>query len=241
MIRLLATTIAFAAAMSAPWLPAQAGMAEVAMGGRFSVPVVSYQERPFLTVVRQQFDYSCGSAALATLLRHHYGRPTTEGEVFRAMYEAGDKERIHESGFSLLDMKLYLESLGYRADGFRISLEGLHEVGLPAIALIELDGYRHFVVIKGIRGDGVLVGDPAKGIRRYDRAAFEAVRVDDVVFVLRDEVDLAKANFNKDEDWRLKTTSAPVAQAVDRSVLAQHHVLARIPVQFRVTVSKPLR
>ena len=80
--------------------PAAAGTARIGMGGVFHATVVSYRERPFLTVVRQQFDYSCGSAALATLLRFHYERPASETEVFKAMYEAGDQVQIRATGFS---------------------------------------------------------------------------------------------------------------------------------------------
>lgn len=226
----------------ASWsVPASAGMARVGMGGVFNVPVVSFQERPFETVVQQQFDYSCGSAALATLLSFHYDHPANEVDIFTAMYEAGDQSLIQEVGFSLLDMKNYLAGLGYRADGFRIAMDKLAVVGIPAIGLIEINGYRHFVVIKGIRGDKVLVGDPARGVRSYSREEFEQLRVDDIVFVIRDQATLAKANFNKAEDWRLQRALAPVGQAVDRDSLADHGVLARIPPQFRFAERQSVR
>lgn len=222
-------------------VPATAGMARVGMGGVFNVPVVSFQERPFETVVRQQFDYSCGSAALATLLSFHYDHPTNEADVFTAMYEAGDQNLIQDVGFSLLDMKTYLEGIGYRADGFRIAMDKLAVVGIPAIGLIEINGYRHFVVIKGIRGEAVLVGDPARGVRRYSREEFERLRVDDIVFVIRDRATLAKANFNKTEDWRLQRALAPLGQALDRDGLSDHGVLARIPSQFRFAERQSVR
>src|SRR5690606_32313285 len=65
-------------------------------GGTFAVPVRSLRDIPFRTVVRQQFDYSCGSAALATLLHYHYGSPSTEAKVFKAMYEVGDQAKIQQ-------------------------------------------------------------------------------------------------------------------------------------------------
>lgn len=232
---------AFLILLSTWAMPAAAGVAQIAMGGIFHVPVVSLQERPFQTVVRQQFDYSCGSAALATLLRFHYGRTVSEFEIFQAMYEAGDKERIREVGFSLLDMKLYLESLDYQADGYRISIDKLAGVGVPAIALVEIDGYRHFVVIKGIRDDLVLVGDPAKGVRAYSREAFEQLRVDDIAFLVRNDAPLARANFNKTQDWDLRPIAAPLGQALERPVLADHGTLARIPAQFRVVAPGNVR
>lgn len=215
---------------------AEAGTASVGMGGRFELPVVSYRERPFQTVVEQRYDYSCGSAALATLLAHHYQEPRSEAEIFEAMYAAGDQDRIREVGFSLLDMKTYLEALGHRADGFRISMEKLALVGVPAIALIQLDGYRHFVVIKGIRDGAVLIGDPARGVGLYGLAEFEALRVDDIVFLIRDKAQIAKASFNSSREWRLQHAAAPLGDALDRRALAEHGTLARIPSQFRFTV-----
>ena len=42
------------------------------IGGAFSVPAVSIKEARFSAMVRQQYDFSCGSAALSTLLTYHY-------------------------------------------------------------------------------------------------------------------------------------------------------------------------
>ena len=45
-------------------LPAQAGAS-------YSAPGVSMKEQRFQKTLHQQYDFSCGSAALATLLTHH--------------------------------------------------------------------------------------------------------------------------------------------------------------------------
>jgi hypothetical protein len=62
---------------------------EVTLGntdlGKYNLHITSYAEIPFRTVIRQQFDYSCGSAALATLLHYQYGLNTNEAQVFKAM------------------------------------------------------------------------------------------------------------------------------------------------------------
>ena len=46
--------------------PAAAQVAIVEGGANYSLNVISMRDIPFRTVVRQQYDYSCGSAALAT-------------------------------------------------------------------------------------------------------------------------------------------------------------------------------
>ena len=114
-------------------------------GGSFNVPVVSLKEARFKTVIKQQYDFSCGSAALATLLKFHYDTDTDEQSVFKAMYDVGDQAKIKKLGFSLLDMKKFLQSIDLKADGFKLTLEKLRQVGVPAIALVETSGYKHFV------------------------------------------------------------------------------------------------
>lgn len=211
---------------------AQAGTARIAAGGVYSVPVTSYTARFFETVVRQQYDYSCGSAAVATLLTHHYDLPTSEAEAFAAMFASGDQARIREVGFSLLDIKLYLESRGLAADGFTVPLSTLAEVGVPAITLIETDGYRHFVVVKGLSEDSVLVGDPALGLRTYTIAAFERLRIDSILFLIRSNVDVGQANFNRVDEWRLRRALAPLGVGIERRGFDTLGALARLPAQF---------
>ncbi len=176
--------------------PAQAGELPVRVGsGFFSLPVTSVTESRFKTVVKQRYDYSCGAAAVATLLSYHYNEPTAEKAVFLEMYEIGDKEQIKQAGFSLLDMKAYLERKGWRADGYELSLEKFSTAKIPAIAIINTNGYRHFVVIKGIDDDKVLVGDPALGAKIYKRADFEAIWTG-LIFVIRDKIDVGQNHFS---------------------------------------------
>jgi len=156
-----------------------------AAGGYYYTSVVSYRDMPFRTVVRQQYDFSCGSAAVATLLRYHYGRDVDESSIFRAMYVIGDRGAIQRHGFSLADIKLYLQSQGLASDGYRMPLERFAQAQTPAIAVIRVGQYKHFVVIKGIENGAVLVGDPATGLRGYTIADFKKMW-DGLVFVIHD-------------------------------------------------------
>ena len=212
-------------------LPGHAGQVGVhfAAGGQFNVGVTSLKEARFKTVLRQRYDFSCGSAALASLLSFHYERPTTEEAVFTAMYRLGDKERIHRTGFSLLDMKAYLEAQGLRADGFRVTLDKLAAARVPAITLINANGYKHFVLIKGVRGNEVVVGDPAAGVRIYDRDAFVAMW-EGIAFIIRDEPELARRYFNAAQDWAVRV-KAPFGTALTRQSLASFNVNLPPPTQ----------
>ncbi|QKS02004.1 C39 family peptidase [Sphingomonas sp. CL5.1] len=158
------------------------------------------QARRFNTVVRQQYDFSCGSAALATLLRYHYGDPRTEEDVFRGMWQDGDQAQIRRVGFSLLDMKRYLAARGLRADGYKVGIQDIAKRGIPGIALITVKKYRHFVVLKGISKNEVLLGDPSLGLRTMPIAEFVAAW-NGIYFVLNSRLDLATHAFNVHTQW----------------------------------------
>ena len=216
--------------------PAHASDIQLFVGGASPrINVVSMAERKFTTVVKQQYDFSCGSAALATLLTHHYGRDTSETDAFRAMWEVGDKDSIRELGFSLLEMKRYLESTGLKADGFVLTLERIEEIGVPGIALVDVRGYKHFVVIKGITDEVVLIGDPSAGVISLPRNVFEQ-RWDGTVLFIRSDVTRGKANFNKIDDWRL-APSAPHDRARDDEPLQSLYINQTRPTYSGFTIN----
>lgn len=157
-------------------------------------------EARYDTVVRQQYDFSCGSAALATLLTYHYDLAHDENKVFQGMWRDGDQNAIQRLGFSLLDMKRFLAAKGIKANGYRVSLDKVEEAAVPGIALISPNGYRHFVVVKGIENGFVLVGDPSLGLKRVDRKTFEK-DWNGVYFVLTDGVKINHLPFNANEQW----------------------------------------
>src|SRR5260370_16548078 len=72
---------------------------------------------------------------------------------------------FRSSGFSLLDIKNYLSRRGLESNGYRAPLEKLAGVRVPAIVLVNVRGYAHFVVLEGIRDGWVLLSDPANGTR----------------------------------------------------------------------------
>ncbi len=178
---------------------AQAQISIVEGGASFKFPVTTFRDIPFRTVVRQQYDFSCGSAAVATLLNYHYGQPITEADVFRAMYAIGDKDQIRKVGFSLFDMKQFLEARGLFADGYRLTLADLEKAEAPAIAVVVIGRYRHFVVIKGVRHGKVLVGDPAQGLKTYTEAEFGQMW-NGIVFMVHPRDDI-KARYNRPDEW----------------------------------------
>lgn len=198
------------------------------MGG-VNVPAQSMQALRFTRTVHQQYDYSCGSAAVATLLSYQYGDAISEQAVFGAMWEHGDQAKIRREGFSLLDMKRYLDAHGFQANGYQAPLSKLAEVGVPAIVLISEHGYNHFVVVKGLRQGRVLVGDPSVGGRAVPVSRFKKMRRSPILFVITNH--RPQAVFNGRSDWEQQPL-APLGHALDTSNLALTRVLSPGGIQF---------
>ena len=135
-------------------------------------PVRTLRELRFRDLIPQTYDFSCGSAALATVLSSGYGLPTTEADLIRWMMHGADTAEIIRNGFSMLDMKRYVESIGMRAHGFRVEPDALYRLQLPVIALLDLKGYKHFVIVKGAQAGRVFVADPALGHRVMNEQDF---------------------------------------------------------------------
>jgi len=142
-------------------------------GSTITKEVESVQERKFAHLVRQQKDFSCGAAALATIFRYAYDRRNaTETAVLKGLFRVSDPKVVRRKGFSLLNMKDYAQRLGMRARGYKVQSEKLEAVAIPTIVLLDLQGYKHFVVLKKVEGDRAYIGDPALGNKVMDRSKF---------------------------------------------------------------------
>jgi predicted double-glycine peptidase len=210
-----------------PWLslllallPGFAGAAGIEVprqgGGDYHLHLTSLRAERYRTTIHQKYDFSCGSAAVATLLTYQYDFPVSEQTAFTQMYAHGDTAKISKDGFSLLDIKNFLAPRGFVADGFIVPLDKLAQQHLPAIVLIDERGYHHFVVVKGLADDRVLIGDPAKGTRSMPRSEFQKLWTNHLLFVVHNHRD--QAIFNSLGDWR----AAPMVrmgEVIDRSGL----------------------
>lgn len=131
----------------------------------FSKGVQSLRERKYANLVVQRFDYSCGAAALATILRYAYGLKVSERQVIEGMLAVSDEEKVRRRGFSLLDIKHYVARLGFRGRGYEVAPEMLRRIKVPTIALVDIRGYQHFVVLRKVAGEHAFIADPAMGNR----------------------------------------------------------------------------
>ncbi|WP_261842735.1 C39 family peptidase [Aliamphritea ceti] len=125
--------------------------------------VLSMREKRFHHIIRQQTDFSCGAASLATVMRYGYGLKVTEQDMLDGLFAVSDLDLVREQGFSLLNIKHYVEQIGMRGRGYQVGADTLKDIQIPTIVLLDLKGYKHFVVLKKTTEDLVYIADPALG------------------------------------------------------------------------------
>lgn len=146
-------------------------------------PVVSLLEMRHDRAIVQNWDLSCAAAALATLLNYQHGDRVSEWEIAMALmrrkeYLANPELVRGRQGFSLLDLKRYVDQRGYEGIGYgHLTIQELMERA-PIIVPVNFHGYNHFVVFRGGPGDRVLLSDPAWGARTLSVAQFERAWID---------------------------------------------------------------
>ncbi|CAM3531406.1 C39 family peptidase [Parendozoicomonas haliclonae] len=139
----------------------------------------------FKNIVRQAYDYSCGAAALTTLLDYYLGRNLTERQVMEGLLKFGEAEKIvSRRAFSLLDMKRFVRAIGHRSGGYRASINDLIDLDHPAIVPIEYAGFKHFVVVRDVYQGHVYVADPAVGNISFTIERFKEVWDQNVLFIV---------------------------------------------------------
>ncbi|MDC4403316.1 C39 family peptidase [Acinetobacter baumannii] len=142
-------------------------------------------EDQFRGIVRQAYDYSCGSAALTTLLNGYVGTSLTEQQTMSGLLQYGEYQRIIERrSFSLLDMKRFVTAIGLESGGYRGEFSDLVKLGQPAIVPISYAGFKHFVVYKAYKDGRVYVADPALGNISFDENRFKEIWDNNTLFVV---------------------------------------------------------
>ncbi|TAL95682.1 MAG: peptidase C39 [Paraburkholderia sp.] len=135
------------------------------MGVPLHKTVRSMKDIRYGHIVSQQFDYSCGAAALATLLKYGYGIDIPETELIRRMMVFSTPDVVVKNGFSMLDMKKFVETIGLRGRGYRVNIDALYHLQIPVMVLMNIGGYEHFVIVKHAQDGRVFIADPALGNR----------------------------------------------------------------------------
>ena len=140
----------------------------------------SYRTLRYEWVVGQADWYTCGPAAVATLLTHYYDIATPEAEALELaegfMIAAG---REPGQALTALALKQTLEAKGIPTKGYRVSPDALRDYfargGLPVIVHLTAPR-KHFAVAVGMVGDQIVLADPSWGRSIIPFAVFIAER-----------------------------------------------------------------
>jgi predicted double-glycine peptidase len=116
----------------------------------------------------QERDFSCGAASMTSIFNYYLESPVTEIEVIQGLFQLA-KERgsleavIRRRGFTLLDLKRFAESRGFKTSAFKLEFDDLVKLGEPAIVPIIPGGFKHFVAFRGADDKYVYLADPSYG------------------------------------------------------------------------------
>ena len=168
----------------------------------------------------QRWDFSCGSAALSTLLTYYCGDRLSETAIIEFVLHHTDPQKVRaRGGFSLFDLKRFVESRGYQGKGYAgLSLEELIALGMPAIVPVRVKNYDHFVIFCGMRGNRAVLADSSFGMITMKRDQFLEIWKNGIGFVVlrQDSSSMPQANslVPRQADFRL-----PDGTSIIRSLL----------------------
>ena len=133
-----------------------------------SLPVTTWKQLRDADLEKQDLDYSCGSAATATILRSFYGRDIYEKDILDEVVLVGD-----DGTASFSDLQQAVKKFGFKAIGISANFEKLKTIKIPAIVYLRYRDKDHFSVIRGINDQGVVwLGDPSWGNRKFTEHQF---------------------------------------------------------------------
>jgi predicted double-glycine peptidase len=149
--------------------------------------VQSWQSLKYKNIVAQQTDYSCGAAALATLVRYYWGDQVTEADFLEAILASLTPEQLKdriENGLSMTDLRKAAVKKGYVASMGRRSLAEITELRVPVIVRIVKNEYKHFVVLRGLANNRIYLADPMRGNLRISFCEFSQQWPDRTILVV---------------------------------------------------------
>jgi len=126
--------------------------------------ISSWIELKNRNLIRQRYDYSCGSASLATILKYFYNQNIDERDILKdILNQKRDKKSYRYVGLSFLDLENFVKRVGFKAIGLSLNIDSLKSLKIPVILYIRVRDDSHFTVFKGINDNFVYLADPSFG------------------------------------------------------------------------------
>lgn len=117
-----------------------------------------------VTLIRQQTEFDCGSAALATLLSFYADEEVEPARLIGARPWASDEwQGVQRDGFSLSQLAEMAAALNVQTSVLWLPIRSLSSIQLPVLVYLPLPSGPHFSVLTGIAGEHVTLADPSQG------------------------------------------------------------------------------
>ena len=139
--------------------------------------------------VRQQGIKDCGVTCLYNIIRYYKGNISID--------KLRNLTKTDNNGTSIYNIVDASNKLGLKSNAYMCKYNSLNKISWPFIAHIKLDEkYDHFIVIKNIKKDKIIVEDPIRGKVIYDKNMF-LKEWTNVVITFEKTNDLVKENSKK--------------------------------------------
>ena len=129
-------------------------------------PLKSAYELKWENITPQEYDYTCGAAALSTLIYGYFGEYISESKIINQLINnlnEKDIDIVKKQGFNMLHLKYVAEYFGYDAVGVKIDINTLYRLKGPVIIVLQTSNGNHYVVFKNIVKDRVFIADSING------------------------------------------------------------------------------
>jgi predicted double-glycine peptidase len=131
-------------------------------------------------LTRQNYDYSCGSASLSTVMKYYYNQNISERDVLDVVLEMKgidkeEKKKLEEEDttLSFMDLSKYVETIGFKAVGLALGIETLKKLKAPVILFVKIRKNEHFTVFRGMDEHNVYLSDPSFGNTKIKISRFK--------------------------------------------------------------------
>ncbi len=139
------------------------------------VYVPSWKELRQRNVVMQTYDYSCGAAALATILRYYWNDPGDERQIVNMILKTLTADEVKDRmkhGLAISDLRRAAVQMGYFSTIGTMTFQQLAQARVPLVVPLKIKDYDHFVVYRGMADGRVYLADSCRGNVRPTVAEF---------------------------------------------------------------------
>lgn len=178
-------------------------------------PIDNFRAMKFRNIVKQQLEFSCGAASLATILTYYWGRPTQEAEILDLVeprYPGALRQELKNDGMSADDIAYAASRLKFQAVPVAVALEQLKNLKAPVIIHTKRGKLEHFSVLKYVDNGRYFLADSIVGNRILNEKEFNAQYSGFIIVVGKHQADLpaaallSKKNQNADPRVSLSTS-----------------------------------